>query len=152
MSMKELLFPAESRLFPGQRWLNISLRTLHLIGVAGIGSGILYPAPEGASDLYLYLTLASGLFLSLVSVWSNAIWLLQLRGQAIILKLLLLALIPVWPGAGVWLLIMVIVISGYIAHAPGDVRYYSIYHRRRIDALQGSNLNLYPQMNANKRK
>ncbi len=135
MLLKELLFPAESRLFAGQRWANISLRTLHLIGLAGVGSGILYPAHEGSSNAYLYLTLASGFALSLISIWSNAIWLIQLRGQAILLKLLLLALIPAWPEAGAWLLIMVIIISGYISHAPGDVRYYSIYHRSRIEAL-----------------
>lgn len=115
--------------------MNISLRTLHLIGLAGIGSGLLYPAQAGASNSYLYLTLASGFTLSLISIWSNAVWLVQLRGQAIILKLLLLALILIWPEAGSWLLIIVIIISGYISHAPGDVRYYSIYHRRRIEAV-----------------
>lgn len=135
MSLREHLFPAESRLFPGQRWVNITMRTLHLIGLAGIGSGFLYPAHEGASETYLYLTLVSGLVLMLISIWSNAIWLVQLRGQAIILKLLLLAAIPVWPEASAWLLILVIIISGYISHAPGDVRYYSIYHRRRIENL-----------------
>ncbi len=135
MSVKELLFPFHSRLFPGQRWVNISLRTLHLIGLAGIGAGLLYPAIEAAPKGYLYLTIASGFALSLISIWSNAIWLIQLRGQAIILKLLLLAPILLWPEASSWLLIAVIVISGYISHAPGDVRYYSLYHRRRIDAL-----------------
>ena len=135
MSIRELLFPAESRLFPGQRWVNISLRTLHLIGLAGIGSGFLYPAHAGASNSYLYLTFASGLVLTLISIWSNAIWLLQLRGQAILLKLLLLALIPLWPMFSGGLLILVIIISSYISHAPGDVRYYSIYHRCRIESL-----------------
>jgi len=135
MSIRELLFPAESRQFPGQRWVNISLRTLHLIGLAGVGSGFLYPAHADASDVYLYLILVSGLMLTLISIWSNAIWLVQLRGQAIILKLLLLALIPLWPMLSGVLLILVIIISGYISHAPGDVRYYSIYHRCRVESL-----------------
>lgn len=34
------LFPAESRQFYGQRWLNILLRSVHLLGVAGVGGGI----------------------------------------------------------------------------------------------------------------
>ena len=135
MSIRERLFPAESRQFPGQRWVNISLRTLHLIGLAGIGSGFLYPAHADASNVYLYLTLVSGLMLTLISIWSNAIWLVQLRGQAIILKLLLLALIPLWPMLSGVLLILVIIISGYISHAPGDVRYYSIYHRCRVESF-----------------
>ena len=33
------LFPAESRQFYGQRWLNILLRSVHLLGVAGVGGG-----------------------------------------------------------------------------------------------------------------
>ncbi len=135
MRIKQLLFPACSRLFPGQRWVNITLRTLHLIGLAGIGAGYLYPVGVAIPSGYMYLTIASGVAMVLISLWSNAIWLIQLRGQAILLKLLLLICAMVWPGAAGWLLLLVIIISGYISHAPGDVRYYSIYHRRRIEAL-----------------
>ena len=44
MHLKQLLFPAESRFLPGQRWVNILLRTLHLIGIAGLGGGFFYPS------------------------------------------------------------------------------------------------------------
>ena len=60
MVLKRLLFPVESRFFPGQRWANISLRTLHLIGVAGLGGGFLYPAEGEGWRLFLDLTIASG--------------------------------------------------------------------------------------------
>ncbi len=71
----------------------------------------------------------------LLSLWSNGIWLVQLRGQAILLKLLLLLLIPLIPDLGAELFIVVIVISGLISHAPAKTRYYSLYHRRQIDQL-----------------
>ena len=32
--LRAKLFPAESRYLPGNRWLNVALRTLHLVGVA----------------------------------------------------------------------------------------------------------------------
>lgn len=128
------LFPDESRFFPGQRWTNISLRTLHLIGLAGLGAGFLYAAADQSWRFYLYLTSLSGLGLMLISIWSNGIWLLQLRGQAILFKLLLLGLILIWPAWKMPLLLAVIVISGIVSHAPANVRYYSLYHRQRIDS------------------
>ncbi|MCB1759131.1 MAG: hypothetical protein KDI68_05020 [Gammaproteobacteria bacterium] len=136
MVLKRLLFPVESRFFPGQRWANISLRTLHLIGVAGLGGGFLYPAEGEGWRLFLDLTIASGLGLMLISIWNNGVWLIQLRGQAILLKLLLLALIPLLPELRLSLFIATLVISGIIAHAPASVRYYSLYHRRRIESIR----------------
>jgi len=130
-----VLFPKQSRTFIGQRWANILLRTLHLLGMAGIGGGYFYAAVGNAWQGFFYLTLASGVAMMLLSIWSNGIWLLQLRGHAILLKLSLLALMLVWTEYQVLCLVLVIVISGLIAHAPGDVRYYSIFYRRRLDTL-----------------
>ncbi|HHH39828.1 MAG TPA: hypothetical protein ENK50_09670 [Sedimenticola sp.] len=133
MTAGKVLFPDHSRFFPGQRWVNIGLRTLHLLGVAGLGAGFLYAAADDAWRPYLWLTLASGAGLSLISIWNQGVWLLQLRGQAILLKLLLLGLIPLWPAWKLPLFVAVILISGVISHAPGKVRYYSLYHRRQIE-------------------
>ncbi len=135
MSYKKWLFPPESRYLPGQRWMNIGLRTLHLIGVAGLGAGFLYPAADEQWRLYLYIALFSGTALSLLFVYSNAIWLLQLRGQAILLKVGLLGLIPVVPGLRLELFLAVVVISGFFAHAPAKLRYYSLWHRRMLEQL-----------------
>jgi len=134
VTARRWLFPAQSRFFPGQRWTNITLRTLHLIGLAGLGAGFLYAAADESWRVYLYLTSLSGLGLMLISIWSNGIWLLQLRGQAILFKLFLLLLIIVWPGWRMPLLIAVIVISGIISHAPARIRYYSLYHGRCIES------------------
>ncbi|WP_456373696.1 hypothetical protein [Thiolapillus sp.] len=130
-----LLFPEHSRCFPGQRWINISLRTLHLIGLSGTGYGFFSHGDEMNWKIFLLLTISSGISMMLISIWSNGIWLLQLRGQAILLKLVLLALalwLPAWRTA---LFLGVLVISGLISHAPGNVRYYSFLFGRRIDGL-----------------
>ncbi len=133
--MASALFPQQSRTFAGQRGLSILLRTLHLLGIAGVGGGYFYAVVDESWLAFLYLTLVSGLMMVLLSIWSNGIWLLQLRGHAILLKVLLLMLMPVWPEQRTALLVAVILISGLIAHAPGDVRYYSIFYRRRIEKL-----------------
>ncbi len=117
------------------RWLNITLRTLHLIGITGVGGAYLYPAPPHAWMPYLVLTLLSGFVMVGVSVYSNGVWLLQLRGLVILLKLLMLLLLPAIPEASLPVVIVVIVLSGVIAHAPGNLRYFSPWHRRRIEHL-----------------
>lgn len=133
MSLKAWLFPRESRYLPGQRWLNVLFRTLHLVGLGGLGAGFLYPAVDESWRLYLQITLVSGSGLALISIYSNGIWLLQLRGQVVFLKLVLLALMTPFPGLRAELFILIILLSGWIAHATARVRYYSLYHRRRID-------------------
>lgn len=133
--MASILFPVVSRSFPGMRWLNIALRTLHLIGIAGLAGAYLYEAPRQLWQPYLWLSLLSGLSLISVSLYANGVWLVQLRGLLILFKLLLLGLMLWWPALKLGLGISVIAISSVIAHAPGNLRYYSPWHRRRIEHL-----------------
>lgn len=135
MNLRRMLFPATSRCFSRQRGVNVALRTAHLIGIAGIGSAYLYAPVSPAWWPYFFLALLSGFGLAGLYLWSDGIWLIQLRGQVILLKLLLLLLIPLFPGLGAGLFLAVIILSGWIAHAPGDVRYYSLWHRRRVERL-----------------
>ena len=117
------------RFFPGQRWVNILLRTLHLIGVAGLGGGFLYLALGEEWRGYLSLTLGSGLALSVIEAWSNGVrnWLLQLCGLAVLAKILLLGAMYWFPAARLPLFLLVIVISSVISHAPARVRHFSAW-------------------------
>lgn len=117
------------------RWLNITLRTLHLIGIAGLGGAYLYEAPRHLWEVYLWLTVFSGVGMVAVSLYTNGVWLLQMRGITIFFKLVLLCLILWWPMLSEELGVVVIVLSSVIAHAPGSIRYYSLWHRCRIDHL-----------------
>jgi hypothetical protein len=129
------LFPDSSRQFHGQRWVNISLRTLHLVGLSGTGYGFLGAGTNFNWKAFLLLTIISGTSMMLISIWSNGIWLLQLRGQTILLKLVLLSIILLQPSYHAELFILVIVLSGLISHAPGNTRYYSVFYGRRIDSI-----------------
>ncbi len=127
---------APARAWPGRRWVSIGLRTLHLLGTAGVGGAFLYGAPAELWLPYLWLVAGSGVGMVMLQVWGNPLWLVQLRGVAILVKLgLILALL----AGGVLelpLFVAVVVISGVISHAPGDVRYYSLWHGRRVESLQ----------------
>ena len=104
------------------RWIGISLRTLHLIGVAGVGGALLFEVPYIAWKPYLVLLIASGAGMLLLDIWSNAQCLIQVRGIAVLIKIFFLAL-SFYVGFEEFMLITVIVISGVISHAPSKVRY-----------------------------
>lgn len=119
-----LLFPDQPRVFRGARWGNIVLRSLHLVGVAGMAGGYIFGLEESRWLAFGYLALVTGLALMALYLASTFTWLMQLKGLVIIVKLLLLALalwLPAWRPP---LFILVIIISGIIAHAPGSVRGY----------------------------
>jgi hypothetical protein len=129
-ALVRLLLPAQPRTFPGERWVNIALRSLHLVGVAGIGGGFLFDLEPARWLAFWHLTLASGVLLSLLYLWGTAHWLLQLKGVAVVLKVGLLALAwhsPTWRAE---LFTLVILISGLTAHAPGRIRGFSLGNRK----------------------
>ena len=121
-----------------KRWTKISLRTLHLLAVAGVGGGVLFGLEKGLWINYWWLAMASGILMILIDWISNPVWIIQIRGLVIILKLALLLLLGYntnWDGM---LLIFIIIISAVISHAPGNVRYYSIYHKKVISSSSDS--------------
>ena len=135
MKLAQLIFPSQSRDFKGKRWIKIMVRTTHLIGIAGLAAMFLSDSGIANWLTSVHITVISGLAMMLLDIWSNGIWLLQLRGQAVLIKLLLFVALLFSGMNSELLLFAIIVISGLIAHAPGSVRYYSIFHRRRIDSL-----------------
>jgi len=135
MRIFEVLFPSEEREFRGDRWVSISLRTLHLIGLMGTGGGVLFEAEESTWMPYWMLCTGSGAALICLYIWYSAIWLIQLRGLMILFKLGLLICLPLFEGYEIHVMVLIVIVSGIILHAPGDVRYYSIFHRRRLESF-----------------
>jgi hypothetical protein len=117
-----------------KRWSKISLRTLHLLAVAGVGGGILFALDKDLWINYWWLALVSGVLMMLMDITSNPVWIVQVRGVVILFKLILLALLGRYPGWDSFLLAVIIIISAVISHAPGKLRYYSLYHRRVISS------------------
>lgn len=127
------LIPQQKRHLPGKRWLSIILRSLHLVGIAGLAGAYLFDQPETAWFPFLILAVGSGVLMVARELYVDGIWLLQLRGQLVLFKLLLLGGGLYWferPEA--WIYIVVILISGVISHAPGKVRYYSFWYRKTL--------------------
>ena len=117
-----------------KRWTKISLRTLHILAVAGVGGGILFGLEKDLWINYWWLALVSGVLMMLIDIISNPVWVVQVRGLVIFLKLILLAFMGNGTGLDSLLLTLIIIISAVISHAPGKLRYYSVYHRKVISS------------------
>ena len=115
-----------------KRWTKISLRTLHLLSVAGVGGGILFGLEKDLWLNYWWLAMVSGSLMMLIDVVSNPVWLVQVRGITVYVKLILLLFLGCYPDWDRFLLVVIIIISAAISHAPSKLRYYSIYHNKII--------------------
>ena len=135
MKFNNTLFPTKTRTFKNKRWVKISLRTLHLIGIAGIGAGVFFDVSPNQWQSFLILTSVSGILFVLLEIWGNGVWLIQIRGVVLYIKIILLLLIPLLPAYESMILIIVICLASIISHAPGDVRYFSVIHRKRMDTV-----------------
>lgn len=108
-----------------RRLSKVIIRTIHLVGMAGLFGN----AMMGRFDpVYVYLAIVSGIILALMEAYSGLIWFVQLRGVALYFKLVLLFLIHLYPETTIPCLIAVIAISGFMAHAPSWIRYFSLQH------------------------
>ena len=117
-----------------KRWTKISLRSLHLLAVAGVGGGILFGIDKSVWVNYWWLAIASGSLMMLMDMLASPVWIVQVRGIVIIFKLILLALLGWHPEWDATLLTAIIVLSAVISHAPGKLRYYSVYHWQVINS------------------
>ena len=118
--------------FKGKRWLKVSLRTLHLIGLAGISVSI---ATDNFDVISWTITIISGLAILVLEAFSNLNWFVQVRALAIYIKIGLLIVLFFYPDYSWYILILIIIISGLVSHAPSAVRYYSFVHRRVISSI-----------------
>lgn len=113
---------ANIRNIPGKRWLNIALRTVHIIGLVLLGHALLsHDNPHDGALVVLF----SGFGMFLLDTWTKPTRLLEISGFGVIVKLVLVATIAVhseWAPSGFWL---ILILSTGLAHAPARIR-----HRR----------------------
>lgn len=140
MSLNPEFLPPPPRSFRGQRWLNIGLRGLHLVGVAGVAGGFLYGLPRETWILYWHLAGVTGVLMSLIYLWIDLDWITQLKGQVIVFKVVLLWLGLLYPPAQGPIFVVVILLSAFFAHAPATVRSWAWGRQVRVcgsDRIEG---------------
>jgi hypothetical protein len=131
-----ILIPPEPRRYAGQRWAKVAARSAHVV-LAGIcvGALVFRVDPEVRWPWFLAAIL-SGLLMVFLDLYESGAFLLQLRGLVLLVKLLFLALLPVFGGAAVWVLAAVAFFSVISSHATARFRYFLIWGRGRIKAAE----------------
>jgi hypothetical protein len=114
-----------------RRLTKVIVRTIHLVGIAGVFGGAM---TQTSMFGYLAVAIVSGTVLTFMEASSGVIWFVQLRGVSLYIKLLLLWLMHLYPDLSITCLIAVIVISGFMSHAPSWIRYFSVLHGRVVHA------------------
>lgn len=118
--------------FKGKRWLKILLRSIHLVGFSGVFAYILFDEPQ---VIYWVIMLTSGLGLLIVEAFSNLLWFVQVRALFMYIKLVLLGVVFLYPSYAFHCFIIIIMMSGIIAHAPSSVRYFSFIHFKKVKSV-----------------
>jgi hypothetical protein len=110
--------------FPGRRWLNLSLRAVHLSGIVLLGAALLGAGETGGAA---WLTLVSGLTMFAGDAWVNPAHLREVAGLGVLAKLALVAVVVAHPPAALPVFWTVLVFSTMLSHAPGALRHRRLF-------------------------
>ena len=120
------------RRLPHERAWNVGLRTLHLMAFGVLLGGHFWDVQAELLLPTLALTVASGAALMGLELYKSVHWLFLVKGLAVLAKLALLLLVPLFWEARVPLLLAVVALASIGAHMPARYRHYSVLHRRVV--------------------
>ena len=110
--------------FPGKRWLNLALRTVHLFGLVLLGAALL---GAGSISTGAAVTFASGVAMFAIDTWANPAHLRETAGFGILLKLALVGLMALQPDWALSIFWFVLALSTLLSHAPGNFRHRQLF-------------------------
>jgi len=87
-------FPPEPRHLAGRRWLKIVLRGVHVLCAGLLVGAYLFGAAPGVRGAWVGAAVSSGLLVLLLDLHETAVFLVQVRGLVILIKLAVLAALP----------------------------------------------------------
>lgn len=104
-----------------RRWASVALRGLHLVTVIALGAALL-GAPLSASFQAMVVVL-SGVAMTAIDFWGDDRLFRDRSGQALLLKLALVALMAASDGLREPLFWLIVIWSAIFAHAPASFRH-----------------------------
>jgi hypothetical protein len=126
------LFPVEQRDFPYRLAVRILFRSLHILSVGVLLGGHIFNQPIDILEPWLWGAIITGLIILLTDLHSSFAVLFELRGIAILLKIILILLIPLFWEQRVLILISILFIGAISSHLPKRYR-----HKRYILDFDG---------------
>jgi len=118
-------------MFSARPW-NIAFRTAHIIAMGILLGGHAFGATKAELLPSLWLTIVTGVALTVSEAGFRSLWLHQVRGLMTLSKLALLCSIPLLWEYRVTILAAVAAIASVGSHMPARFRYYSVIHRQVI--------------------
>ena len=131
MRLRPLLFPDPPRQIPHHRALGLALRTAHLMTFGALLGGHLFTVDPARLMPFLVATIASGFGLMALELASTCAWLFMGKGLAVLLKLAVLLMVPMFWEQRVPLLLLTVAMASVGSHMPARFR-----HRLVLPALQ----------------
>lgn len=110
--------------FPGKRWLNLGLRTVHIAGIVLLGTALVSGTDAGLGAI---VTFVSGLGMFASDTWANPSQLREVAGFGVLVKLGLVALMALQPMLAIPVFWLILVISTLLSHAPGNLRHRQLF-------------------------
>lgn len=133
------LFPRVPRDFAFRRGVRMGLRALHIFTAGTLLAGYIFNQPAAVVEPWLFATVISGFLLLATDLHASLAVLCELRGLTVLMKLVLLALVPVFWDARIALLIAALVIGVIGSHMPSEYRHKVLLFRDHVvpDQRQG---------------
>jgi hypothetical protein len=130
------LFPAEPRVFPFRRGVRIALRTAHILASGILLGGYVFNEPTTVLEPWLWSSVITGLLLFATDLFATLVILFELHAIAVVVKIILLAFIPVVWDCRVTLLVIILVIGAITSHMPGRFRHRLVFFRSHFATHQ----------------
>jgi len=131
--LRDMLLPDPPRRIPGHRWMSVIFRTAHLIAFGTLLGGHVFEVEPGRLETFLVVTVLTGVALAALELASTFAWLFMVKGAAVVLKLGLLLLVPLFWEHRVAILLLVVVVASVAAHMPSRLRHYSLLAGRSVE-------------------
>ncbi len=117
--------------------MSVLLRTAHLATFAALLGGHVFDVDPVRLTPWLVATAISGAGLMALELLSSVAWLGTAKGLAVLVKLALLATVPVFWEHRVVILFAIVILSGVTSHMPRQFRHHQVVRIPRVRGRQG---------------
>ena len=128
------LFPNKPRDFPFRRTIRILSRALHILVASVLLGGHIFNQPVAILEPWLWATVITGLIILLTDLHASLAILFEVRGIAILIKISLFLLIPVFWEQRITLLIFILLFGAISSHLPKRIRHKLFFINNNIQS------------------
>ncbi|HJP02245.1 MAG TPA: hypothetical protein QF764_10795 [Planctomycetota bacterium] len=137
--LRDLIFPPAPRDFAPRRAVKIVLRAVHVLCAGILTGAFVFEVAAAAREPWLAATVASGAALLLLDLHESGVFLLQVRGVIVLLKigaLCALLALPALEAAAAGIMVTIVLLSVVFSHAPSNVRYRVLLFADRVSGAR----------------